>query len=143
MQPHYREDEYLDKIIKKRFSSSLMSNRKWVKIITALINNSDSVKKCFVKPIWDDEEPTRELLIDQNKQFDIDFYSSAMESMISGKPIGWYAYKEIEWLDFPKNVIVNQQPSEQDLGLIEAILLSTGELHIYKTVDNLRLYAYI
>lgn len=142
MHPHHREDKYLDKIIKEKFSSALMNDSKWVKIISILVKNANSIKKCLLKPIWDDKEPTRELLIDENRQFGFDFYHNAMESMVSGNPRGWYAYKEIEWIDFPKSYLENDKKAIQDLDLIEQVLLSVGTLRSDKTDNNLRLYSY-
>jgi hypothetical protein len=145
---HDREGAYLNKLIKKKFTTSFMSNKKWIKLITALVENSLEIKECKVKPIWDDELPTRQLLIDEDIQFGFDFYDSSMESMISGNPKGWYAYKEIEWLDFPRIVISYDKKrtaitEEQNLELIKSKIEEIGQFHMELTNDNLRLYAYL
>ncbi len=144
MPVHYREDSYLDKIIQQKFSASFMSNSKWVKLITALVDNWQEIKECLVKPIWDDEPPSRRLLLDEHTHYNFDYYDAAMEAMISGKPRGWYAYREIEWLDFPRLVSVqNGKPAaSQNLETISQIIGALGQFVIELTTDNLRLYAY-
>jgi len=141
---HSRDDIYLDKLISERFSASFMSNSKWVKLITTLVENASIVTECLVKPIWDDEKLSRRLLIDGEKQYQHDFYDSAMEGMVSGKPIGWYAYKEIEWLEFPSNGTHSHQKATitQDIKLIRRIIERVGQFKIDFTDANLRLYAY-
>ncbi len=140
-----RDDIYLEKLIKQKFSASFMNNSKWVKLITALIENSSHIKECKVKPIWDDTESKRHLSLDKNTQFGFDFYDTAMEAMVSGEPTGWYAYKEIEWLDFPAvtNSINNNFPVQQDLQFIKSIIDKLGQYKLELTHDNLRLYAYL
>lgn len=148
MSLHCREDEYLDKIIKKDFSACLMNNRKWVKLLCILIENSNIVKGCMVKVIWDSKEPLRQLRFDENTQYEFDYYESAMEAMISGNPTGWYAYKEIEWLDFPLMVAIMdnsklQKTEEQNLNLIKTKISEAGQFYLEHKHDNLRLYGYI
>ena len=84
-----------------------MNNSKLIKLISTIVVNSSEIKLCKVKPIWDDKEPYWQLLFTENTQFGFDFYDSAMEATVSEKPSGWYAYKEIHWLDFPS--IVNNE----------------------------------
>lgn len=121
-----------------------MNNSKWVKLISALVDNSSLIMECKVKPIWDDSEPKRYLRIDENTQFGFDFYDTAMEAMVSGEPTGWYAYKEIEWLDFPKvtSSVNNKLPIQQNLQFIKTIIENLGQYKLEMTQDNLRLYAY-
>lgn len=121
-----------------------MNNSKWVKLISALVDNSSLIKECKVKPIWDDSEPKRYLRFDANTQFSFDFYDTAMEAMVSGEPTGWYAYKEIEWLDFPKvtSSVNNKLPIQQNLQFIKTIIENLGQYKLEMTQDNLRLYAY-
>lgn len=136
---HYREDIYLDKIIKQKFSGSFMNNTKWVKLISALVRNSGEIKECRVKPIWDDGEQCRTLLINEDRKYDFDYYDSAMESMVSGTPTGFYAYKEIEWLDFP----LNTSNSRQNIHFIKTLIESLGQFKLELTDERLRLYAYL
>lgn len=141
---HFREDKYLDEFIRQKFSMPLMSNSKWVKLIAALVANTDVVKECLVKPIWEEQEPTRHLQFDEHTHYNFDYYASAMETMVSGKPTGWYAYKEIEWLDFPRFTTKGKAVStEQDLEQIELLLNNMGQFQLELTEEKLRLYAYL
>lgn len=144
MPVHHRDDIYLDKLIKQKFSASFMNNSKWVKVISALVEISSEIKECKVKPIWDDKEPFRQLLLDENTKYGFDFYETAMEAMVSDKPTGWYSYKEIEWLDFPAMVKNDKHeiPAQQNLPLIKDIIDKLGQYMTELTPDNLRLYAY-
>jgi hypothetical protein len=54
-----------------------------------------------------------------------------MEAMISGKPKGWYDYKEIEWIEFPKDIV-----------LIFDHLGSIGQFEVERSQAGLRLFAY-
>jgi len=121
-----------------------MSNSKWTKLLAVLVDNCELVKQCLVKPIWDEEKPFRRLLFDKHTRYDFDYYASAMEAMVSGNPKGWYAYKEIEWLDFPLLVTMAEKaaPATQDLAAIKALLDKTGQYSIELTESNLRLYGY-
>ncbi|NJK94349.1 MAG: hypothetical protein HC905_04855 [Bacteroidales bacterium] len=93
-------DEKIDKIIKDKFSGSFMSNSKWVKLIQLLVDNYVLIKICNVKLIYDNK--IRNMMISGDEQYDFDFYSSSMESMVTDPIVpGWTSYKEIEWVDFP------------------------------------------
>jgi len=145
MSPHHREESYLEELIRDEFSVLLMSNSKWVKLIAALIANWQEVNQCLVKPIWDDKPPFRRLLFDEHTHYNFDYYAAAMEAMVSDKPRGWYAYKEIEWLDFPRQLTINTAAPDavQNLELIKQIIDGIGEYFIELTPNNLRLYAYL
>ncbi len=144
---HYREDTYLDKVIKEKFSTCLMNDSKWVKLISTFVMNVNIIKECRVHPIWEnDSKSIRRLVFDENTSYNFDYYNTAMESMISGNPTGWYAYKEIEWLDFSKTVISNtknQIITEQNLELIKSKIEKIGQFYLELSNDNLRLYAYL
>ena len=142
---HYRDDIYLDKIIKQNFSASFMSDSKWLKLISALVDNCSRIKKCIVKPIWDDNKPSRQLLLTNEKQYGLDFYDSAMEAMVSGQPTGWYSYKEIEWLDFPAMLtnINGTSTVRQETEFIKTLIEKLGQYKIDDFDGNLRLYAYL
>jgi hypothetical protein len=131
-------DIQLDKIVHDCFSASFMSDSKWVKLISTLIQNSDLIKECKVKLIWE-QEVNRHLLVSADLQFGHDFYGKSMESMVTGNPKGWYSYKEIEWLDFPKFFGNNQI---QNLDLVKSSLEKIGQFHFDYQPDNLRINAY-
>jgi hypothetical protein len=71
---HYREDAYLNEFIRQKFDTALLNNKKWVKLIAALVANAAEIKECLVKPIWDDAEPTRQLCFDENTYYNFDYY---------------------------------------------------------------------
>lgn len=78
-----------------------MNNAKWVKLLDALIKNDHLIPEILLKLVWD--ENLRKLHLDGTTSWNFDYYPKAMESMVSGRPYGWYAYKEIEWIEFQNN----------------------------------------
>ena len=134
-----RPDKYLDNVIKQRGLIGWLSDAKWVKLLAALSTNSNLIKQCQVKLIWEESYSGRLLLIDEDTTYNFDYYSSAMEAMITGGPNGWYAYREIEWLAFyrcPAGL------GEQLIEEILAALLPIGQFAFTLTADYLRLDAY-
>lgn len=103
-----------------------------------MVKNSTEIKECLVKPIWDDRNPYRKLRIDENTQYDFDYYENSMESLISEKPTGFYVYKEIEWLDFP----LDTSNGKQNIQFIKSMIEDIGQYKLEISDDNLRLYAY-
>ena len=136
-----RDDADLDKIIFKFNLYPLMSNAKWVKIIATLAENWSLVQECRVKLIWEDENVDRRLVIDEHTSCQFNYYASAMEAMISGRPrLGWAAYKEIEWLDFPR--FSSDKAMNQDILVIQKKIEAFGQFRMDLSLENLRLYAY-
>ncbi|WP_046242292.1 hypothetical protein [Hymenobacter terrenus] len=136
-----RDDEALDKLIQSAQLQPLLSNAKWVKLLDALVKNWPFVHTCTVKLIWEEASGERRLLFDENTSFAFDYYANAMEAMVSGSPRlgGWVAYKEIEWLDFPRFA----GDAEQNLGHLQQHLAQIGQFRVEESADNLRLYAYL
>jgi len=121
----------------------LMSNSKWVKLITKLVEHHSLIKECRVKLLGEDYTSLRTLRIDEYVTFNFDYYPAAMEAMISGKPRGWYAYDQIEWLDFPSEVAdAKGRAGAQDIAVIQHRIAEVGQFQLALTADNLRLYAY-
>lgn len=119
----------------------LMNNAKWVKLLALLVANADLVDNCRVKLIWEEGEATRQLVFDEHTSYNFDYYDSAMESMITGKPRGWYAYNEIEWLDFPR--FIADKHHRQDIEAIQHKIELLGHFKLELSADYLRLYAYL
>jgi len=137
-----RDDEALDKLIQTAQLQPLFSNAKWVKLLDTLVANWPSIRTCTVKLIWEEASGERRLLFDEDTSYEFDYYSSAMEAMITGSPrLGWAAYKEIEWLDFPR--FLKSGAGEQDLGWWQQQLAQIGQFKVAESPDNLRLYAYV
>lgn len=108
-----------------------MSDAKWVRLLDALTAHEGLVQECRAKLVWDDE--IRDLAIDE-KEFQFDYWPHAMEAMISGRPRGWYEYRELEWIRFPSG--------SQDLAKIRATLDARGRFDLERSEDGLTLYAY-
>ncbi|RYF10586.1 MAG: hypothetical protein EOO40_04910 [Deltaproteobacteria bacterium] len=146
---HYRPgDEQLNKIIAASDLLPMMSNRKWVKLLDALVAHASEVKECRVKLLWETETQVRHLLIDEFLLYDFDYYEQAMEAMITGKPRGWYAYREIEWLEFPGVATVSEssKPDKlvmQAIDLLQKVIDQAGLLQTSLTADSLRVDAYL
>ena len=136
-----RGEEALDKLILAAQLQPLLSNAKWVKLLTTLVAQWPLVQACQVKLIWDDVSNERWLQLDEHTSYQFDYYASAMEAMISGKPqLSWAAYKEIEWLDFPR--FLSPKAVEQDLPALQQHLAAVGQFRLEASPDHLRLYAY-
>jgi hypothetical protein len=136
-----RDEEALDKLIVAAHLQPLLSNAKWVKLLTTLVAQWPLVQACRVKLIWEDAGNERWLHLDEHTSYQFDYYASALEAMISGKPnLNWTAYKEIEWLDFPR--FFSLKASKQDLLAIQRQLEAVGQFRLETFPDQLRLYAY-
>jgi hypothetical protein len=139
--PIRRDEVALDKVILTAQLQPLLSNAKWVKVIGTLVANWQLIHLCKVKLIWEDATVERRLVIEEETSYDFDYYATAMEAMITGTPrLGWAAYKEIEWLDFPR--FLPDQAHAQDVAAIEQQLAVVGQFRLEVSADNLRLYAY-
>jgi hypothetical protein len=136
-----RNEEALDKLILAAQLQPLLSNAKWVKLLTILVAQWPLVQACQVKLIWEDTRNERWLHLHEHTSYQFNYYASAMEAMISGKPqLGWAAYKEIEWLDFPR--FFSPKAAEQDLLAIQRQLEAVGQFRLETSPNQLRLYAY-
>jgi hypothetical protein len=135
-----RDDEFLDRVISKRRLIGYLNNAKWVKLLHVLVANYDLVKECQVKLIWEDKPTGRLLRIDEHTEYQFDYYDQAMEAMITGKPHGWWAYREIEWLEFPR--YLTEESGEQNLTAIQLALAPVGQFPLVLTDNSLRIEAY-
>lgn len=135
-----RSDEFLNRVIAKRGLVGYLNNAKWVKLLHTLVAHYALIKECQVKLIWEEDYTDRLLRIDEHTEYLFDYYDQAMEAMITGEPHGWWAYREIEWLEFP--CYTAAQSEEQDLAAIQAALASIGQLPLVLTEESLKLEAY-
>ena len=134
-------DEALDRVILAAQLQPLMSNAKWVKLLATLVAQWPLIQACQVKLLWEEASVERWLHLDEHTSYQFNYYASAMEAMISGTPgLGWTAYKEIEWLDFPKRF--SAKATEQDLLAIQQTIEAVGQFQLDTFPDKLRLYAY-
>jgi hypothetical protein len=133
-----RDDAELDKIILHAGLQALMSNAKWVKLLDTLVQHWHLLRECKVKLIWEGSDMERWLLLDEDTRYGFDYYATAMEAMVSGKPRGWYAYKEIEWLElFP-----SPGDETQHLDLLQQQIAQLGRFRVERSPNKLHLYAY-
>lgn len=135
-----REDDFLDRVVAKRGLVGYLNNAKWVKLLHTLVAHHSFINECQVKLIWEEVYTGRLLCLNENTEYQFNYYDQAMEAMITGKPHGWWAYREIEWLEFPR--YPTESSGEQDLATIQAALTSIGQMPLVLTQESLRLEAY-
>jgi hypothetical protein len=135
-----REDVFLDRVVSKRGLVGYLNNAKWVKLLHVLVAHYSLIKECQVKLIWEEGYTGRLLCLHEHTEYQFDYYDQAMEAMVTGKPHGWWAYREIEWLQFPRYTTVPLE--EQDLIAIQTALALIGQLPLVLTKESLRLEAY-
>ncbi|MBH8556946.1 hypothetical protein [Hymenobacter negativus] len=135
-----RDDAFFDRVVDARKLIGFMSNPKWVKLLHVMVENHSLIRECHVKLIWEQEYTGRWLLINEFTDYQFDYYDKSMEAMITGKPRGWYDYREIEWLEFQCHL--TDQPGKQDLEAIQSALEQVGQLPLVLTDGSLRLEAY-
>ncbi|HHY0552576.1 TPA: DUF6678 family protein, partial [Vibrio parahaemolyticus] len=133
-----RMDEYLDKVIKNRFSVSLMSNAKWRKVFTVLDVSELMLNQCYWK------------FVDNDYEF-LGWFTKSdelMEKYVGDYGSGPFAYKRIEWLEIPKvgkpcgyeNVPFKHW--HQDIDEVLSILNSVGHFDTELTDRGLRIYGF-
>lgn len=130
----------LDKLIARTHLQPLLSNAKWVKLLTGLVQQWPAVQECQVKLIWEADYSGRHLFFNEHTSYDFNYYAQAMEAMVSGPPRGWYAYREVEWLSFPQ--VTSDKGVVQDLDALQQHLAAIGQFRLVRLPDSLRLYAY-
>lgn len=120
-----------DKLI-AQYSASLMSDAKWVKLLDALSSIENLQCQATVKLVWDDTP--RDFRLDDDLQYQFDYYDKSMEAMISGYPKGWYDYKEIESLTITS--------THEQLNIIIKAIHSIGRLETSYTPTEIKILAY-
>ncbi|GAA5219071.1 hypothetical protein GCM10025776_34880 [Corallincola platygyrae] len=131
MRPLDSKRNKTDAIIRS-FNVALMSDAKWVKLLSNLSEIAEDNLKTTVKLVWD--KSPRSIRIDSDIQFGFDYYISSMESMISGYPKGFYDYRELEWIEVSASSAV--------LEHIEAKLKSLGQFETEFREKSIRIYGY-
>lgn len=130
--PAQYKRERVDSLIRERFSSSYMSDAKWVRLLEALVMLRPRIEFCKAKLVWDDVP--REMWIPESSSLGFDYYHNSMEAMISGAPRGFYLYKEVEWLEFPAR--------GEDAERVARQIRNAGAFELVPGEAGLRLYAY-
>jgi hypothetical protein len=130
--PAQHERDRVDSLIRERFSSSFMSDSKWVRLLEVLVVLQPRVEFCKAKLVWD--ESLREMRIPESSSLGFDYYRNSMEAMISGSPRGFYLYKEVEWIE----LLVTEKNAEAVANQIR----KAGEFELIPGETGLRIYAY-
>lgn len=120
-----------DKLI-AQFSCSLMSNVKWVKLLKCLTSIENILCDFSVKIVWDDS--IRHFRLDETVQYQLDYYDTSLESMISGNPKGFYDYREIEWLTI--------EGSSAQIKKVKNAMKSVGHFEFTDHEHLLKIFAY-
>lgn len=129
----------IDKLIRRSFTSSYMSNAKWRKCFKLLNQVTPDIQVIW-KFVGSQNDGVRHLL-PSNEALEENYLSSRF----------WFGpayYKEIEWLEFPtvgKPYGKENTPAaffEQSVAAIIEALNEIGQWHIVKTNLGFRLYGY-
>jgi len=120
----------IEKSISK-FSQQFMSNSKWVRLVEAIVDNSQEFKKIQFKKIQSDR--IGELYLNKDSIFEFDYWQTGFEGNNSFGE--WLEYKEIELLIFPKTL-------HQNIFKIQEIIISIGEFYMEINKNELKLLCY-
>jgi len=132
-------EEKIDKLIKRSFSSSFMSNAKWRKCFTLLDSKAPDIQLIW-KFIGSQNEGVR---------YGIPPIEALEEKYINSR--FWYGpmyYKEIEWVEFPcvgKPYGKEQIPGahfDQDIEEIRKELENIGSWQIEVSTEGFKLYGF-
>jgi len=130
----YIDVSKLDKIIEENYSVSYMNNTKWNKLIESLTDQLDKIYVNY-KLIHSDE-------VNGNIFDSPDFEPFFIEPIL---------YKEIEWIEFPKqyedwknenNRKAGKQYFTQNLEGIKYAIRKTGQFEMDTEENSLRIYGY-
>ncbi|KAB1155949.1 hypothetical protein F7018_11620 [Tenacibaculum aiptasiae] len=135
-----RYDEQFEREIEKsivRFSEHLMSNSKWVRLIDRLVDNSNWIEKIEFKKVQN--EKIGELYLQEGTTYGFDYWQNGFEGINSLG--GWLAFKEIEYLIFPK-AVTNEPSNEQYLIRIQELIESIGQFALDTNEERIKLICY-
>ena len=123
----------IDKATSK-FNEHLLSNSKWVRLINALVENSELLKSIKFKKVQG--EAIGDLFIYEDTTFGFDYWENGFEGHNSLG--GWLTFKEIEYLFFPLKL----DNETQDLNKIKTVINSVGEFCLSENSKGLKLICY-
>lgn len=133
-----QNSQKIKKNISEKFTTSYMSNSKWVRLINKFVEQSEFIKKINFKTIYNDK--TGELFIDETTSFNFDYWQTGFEG--NNSLGGWILYKEIEFLEFPKYFENNKFKGVQDIKKIIEIIESVGKFQLVEYSDKLKMLCY-
>jgi hypothetical protein len=114
-----------------------MSNKKWVKLIQVLVENSEFIQKVEVKKVLD--KKIGEIYISSDLTYEFDYWTIGFEGVSSFG--GWLLYKEIEFLKFPLKFQSENLVHQQDLNKIKSVINKIGLFEITNQNDDLFCFA--
>lgn len=129
------QSEKSTEIIRKNYSSSFMSNAKWLKLMEGLVMSFDEIFIQY-KLIYDE-------VLEGSLFINVDTPPYFIE------PI---SYREVEWVEFPKeyedwvntdNLKAGMKTCFQDLRAIKKVIEKIGQLRTDEYDDRIRLYGYL
>ncbi|WP_124981268.1 hypothetical protein [Nonlabens xiamenensis] len=132
-----RCDERIKREIEKsiaHFSEHLMSNSKWVRLIKAIIDNLETIKKIEYKNVQNDK--ICELFLDKRDSYGSDYYATGLY-----EGSAHITYREIEYLIFPKTVDKNVL-KEQNLNDVIELLNRIGQFSLDVNEERIKLECY-
>jgi hypothetical protein len=128
------------------FSGKFMNNAKWRKLFMALSENHDIIGKCRVKLVM--RETPIDLPIPSRDEYASVFRKESVDDILTCGP---FDFREIEWVEFPKQWIVERQMRlvtlepfkyEQDILELKRIIDEIGLFEIEIDDKHLVLYGY-
>lgn len=143
-------DTLIARAIHERGLEPGVEDAEWVRLLEALCAEPDHVPGARAKLVWD-PEPRAFLVRGAAYHAGLDFYAHEMEAMISGSPRGFYEYRELEWVEFPREIEILRNPDhrkagtelvEQELAQIRATIETVGQFELKESDDGLRLNGY-
>lgn len=134
----YRIDEKLNKIIKRRFRYSFMSNAKWRKFFTLLDRPEFNIRQA----IWKFIDGKTEIRGWFTKSDEL------MEKYVGDYGLGPFAYKHIEWIEIPyvgkprgfENIPFKHW--NQDVKNAKSLLDKNGLWEMEETENGLKIYGF-
>lgn len=131
-------NEYLDKLIKNKFTASYMSDAKWRKLFTELDVPDLMLNQCY----WKFVDCEHEILGWFTKSEEL------MDKFVGDYGSGPFAYKRIEWVEIPtvgkpygyENVPFKHW--QQNVTEAAEILNRTGKFEFDMTERGLRIYGF-
>lgn len=125
-------DRQVDREIEKAisgFTQHLVSNSKWVRLISHLVAHMEKIKM-ELKQVHLDRE--RDLYLYDDMELGFDYWPSGFEIL---------PYKEIEYAVFPR-IIDPLKNQEQDIDHIERLINQVGQFDLERTERGLKLTCY-
>ncbi len=129
----------INKAIRNNFSDSFMSNAKWLRLMHNIIENIHLFNCIQIKKVQ--SERVGILYFDEYTMYNFDYWRNGIEG---GNSLGgWIIWKEIEYLNFPKEFLDDKgKVNHQNLDKIKKVLDSVGKFLLETDDNSIKLIAY-